>query len=57
MTKKKLALHGYFLGEGVCHSLGTYFNSLSANYLQELSLTGNGLKDKAMGKLLRGLTE
>ena len=57
VVKKKMVLSDYYMGAGVCKSLSTYFNSLTANYLQELSLTGNGLKDASMATLLRGLTD
>lgn len=57
IVKKTLRLNGYFLSEGVCQSLSNYFRSFTSNYLQELTLTSNGLKDAQMAILLRGITE
>ena len=55
VVKKTLRLYDYFLSEAVCHSLSNYFNALTSNFLVELTLTSNGLKDASMATLLRGL--
>ncbi len=57
IVKKGLKLIGYFLNSGVCNSLGAYFHALTFNQLQDINLTGNGLKDTSMATLLKGLSD
>ena len=57
IVARKLVLPGYFLNEGVCKSLNTYFGALTYDQLQVLDLKENGLKDANFALLLSSLAE